>query len=75
MIHGLNFGQGQIPDEYLKVFKKRKMFGNQAFTLVGVCQSQSEKDYMILVASNGRRLLQTVEGSLKGNTVFGVYAY
>jgi hypothetical protein len=75
MIYGLNFNSTPIPEEMAKKFKKRKMFGNQTFTLQGVCESRQERDRMVLQASNGRRAIEVIEVQVKDHTLYGVYTY
>ncbi len=71
MIHGLNFGRGDIPHEVRRLFRERiRNLVGQTMVLVGACQDEQEKAYMLSVANNGTRKLYTVQK----RGWYGIYA-
>ena len=77
MIYGLNFNGTQIPADMRRHFKDtiRNLHGI-TFALVGVCESASERDAMLIAANNGKRKLYTISRTSPDSrqTLFAVYA-
>ena len=64
---GLGLCRGRFPDDD----RERKV---STFMLVGVGQSEAERDRMLLSGSNGSRRLHVVEVLTAGGYWFGIYA-
>jgi hypothetical protein len=76
MIYGINFGAPTIPDGVRRKFAASvSPYQGHRLTLVGVAQSEAERDLMLLQANNGRRELYTVERQTAAGTWYGIYAY
>jgi hypothetical protein len=82
MIYGRNFGAPAIPDTPRTAFRKFKKririedgCGRPHAELVGIGQSEQERDMMLVIATNGHRNLHVVSVQTAGGVWYGIYAY
>ena len=76
MIYGINFNGQPIPDGIKRKFAREiRIRPKVRAVLAGVGQSQTERDVMLVTASNGHRKLHVVERSTAAGTWYGVYVY
>lgn len=79
MIYGINFNGTQIPDairrKFVKQLKLPEMPRGYRASLVGVGQSEKERDDMLIQATNGHRKLHVVEKQTAAGIWYGIYAW
>jgi len=79
VIWGINFNGQAIPPGFEKKFKKRIKIAwlprGHHYHLVGVADSITSRNDMLIQADNGHRLLHVEIRKTGGPTLYGVYAY
>jgi hypothetical protein len=78
MIYGLNFGGPAIPDTKRTVwrkFKRTRRIDGVVYHLAGVGQSESERDHMVITATNGTRKIHVEPVQTAAGVWYGIYVY
>lgn len=77
MIHGINFGCGEIPEGFARRFRKvwREVPRGIAYRLVGVATDRQSLSTALIQADNGRRKLHVEERKTAAGICYGIYAY
>lgn len=79
MIYGLNFNGSEIPPGIRKKFARYKKLSGLPrgvyAVLQGVGQSPSERNAMLLAATNGSRRLHVEERVTAAGVWYGIYVY